>query len=150
MSPKERDQVSREIYIQEVKDGLWSLKPFKVPGPDGLHIGFFQTYWNIVGSSVFEEVKEIFRSGTMPNHLNETLITLIPKFPGVDNLGSFRLISSCNTIYKVVTKMIVKRLRPYLLNLTFPLQTAFVSGRMEVDNMIIAQELIHTMSLKKG
>lgn len=150
MSPKERDQVSREIYIQEVKDGLWSLKPFKAPGPDGLHIGFFQAYWNIVGSSVFEEVKEIFRSGTMPNHLNETLITLIPKFPGVDNLGSFRPISSCNTIYKVVTKMIVKRLRPYLLNLTFPLQTAFVSGRMEVDNMIIAQELIHTMSLKKG
>ena len=119
MSPKERDQVSREIYIQEVKDGLWSLKPFKVLGPDGLHIGFFQTYWNIVGSSVFEEVKEIFRSGTMPNHLNETLITLIPKFPGVDNLGSFRPISSCNTIYKVVTKMIVKRLRPYFLNLTF-------------------------------
>ena len=142
--------MSREIYIQEVKNGLWSLKPFKVPRPDGLHIGFFQTYWNIVGSSVFEEVKEIFRSGTMPNHLNETLITLIPKFPGVDNLGSFRPISSCNTIYKVVTKMIVKRLRPYLLNLTFPLQTAFVSGRMEVDNMIIAQELIHTMSLKKG
>ena len=150
MSPKETDQVSREIYIQEVKDGLWSLKPFKVPRPDGLHIGFFQTYWNIVGSSVFEEVKEIFRSGTMPNHLNETLITLIPKFPGVNNLGSFRPISSCNTIYKVVTKMIVKRLRPYFLNLTFPLQTAFVSGRVEVDNMIIAQELIHTISLKKG
>ena len=150
MSPKERDQVSREIYIQEVKDGLWSLKPFKALGPDRLHIGFFQAYWNIVGSSVFEEVKEIFRSGTMPNHLNETLITLILKFPRVDNLGSFRPISSCNTIYKVVTKMIVKRLRPYLLNLTFPLQTPFVLGRMEVDNMIIAQELIHTMSLKKG
>ena len=83
MSPKERDQVSREIYIQEVKDGLWSLKPFKVPGPDGLHIGFFQTYWNIVGSFVFEEVKEIFRSGTMPNHLNEPLSLSSRNFLGL-------------------------------------------------------------------
>ena len=30
------------LSIQEVKKGLWSLKPFKAPGPDGLHDGFFQ------------------------------------------------------------------------------------------------------------
>ena len=149
MSLEERIQVSREISIQEVKECLWSLKPFKAPGPDGLHTGFFQAYWNIVGSSVFEEVKEILRCGSMPDHLNETLITLISKCPGAATLGSFRPISLCNTIYKVVTKMIVMRLRPLLPNLISPLQTAFVPGRMGVDNMITAQELIHTMSLKK-
>ena len=141
--------MSREISIQKVKDGLWSLKPFKAPGPNGLHTGFFQAYWNIVESFIFKEVREIFRSGTMPNHLNETLITLIPKCLGANNLGSFCPISLCNTIYKVVTKMIVKGLRPYLPNLISPLQTAFVSGRMGVDNMIIVHELIHTMTLKK-
>ena len=31
-----------------------------------------------------------------------------------------------------------------------PLQTAFVPGRKGLDNMIIVQELIHTMSTKKG
>ena len=103
-----------------------------------------------MGSLVFEEVKEIFRCGSMPDHLNETLITLIPKCPGAATLGSFRPISLCNTIYKVVTKMIVIRLRPLLPNLISPLQTAFVPERMGVDNMIIAQELIHTISLKKG
>ena len=44
MTPKERIQVSREISIQEVKECLWSLKPFKAPRPDGLHAGFFQAY----------------------------------------------------------------------------------------------------------
>lgn len=29
---------------QEVKEGLWSLKPLKALGPDGLHVGFFQAY----------------------------------------------------------------------------------------------------------
>ena len=126
------------------------MKPFKAPGPDGLHAGFFQSYWSIVSDTVFREVKEIFDNLSMPPHLNETLITLIPKCPGADSLGLFRPISLCNTVYKVVTKTIVKRLRPLLPHLISPLQTAFVPGRLGVDNMIITQEIIHTMSLKRG
>ena len=53
-------------------------------------------------------------------------------------------------MYKVVTKIIVKRLRPFLPKLISPLQNAFVPERMGLDNMIIAQERIHTMTLKKG
>ena len=41
MLPEERDQVLKEFSIQEVKDSLWSLKSFKAPGPDRLHVGFF-------------------------------------------------------------------------------------------------------------
>ena len=126
------------------------MKPFKAPGLDGLHVGFFQRYWSIVGETVFREVKEIFANCAMPPHLNETLITLIPKCSGANSVGLFRPISLCNTIYKVVTKMIVKRLRPLLPSLISPLQTAFVPGRLGVDNMIIAQEIICTMSLKRG
>lgn len=70
--------------------------------------------------------------------------------PGAATLGSFRPISLCNTIYKVAAKMIVKRLRHLLLNLISLFQIAFVPGRMGVNKMIIAQELIHAMSLKRG
>ena len=41
-------------------------------------------------------------------------------------------------------------IRPKLLDLVSPLQTAFVPGRNGVDNAIIVQELIHSMSKKKG
>ena len=139
-----------DVSIQEVKESLWSMKPFKSPGPDGLHAGFFQSYWNTVGASLFEEVRSIFQNGVIPPHLNETLIALVPKCLGADCLASFRPISLSNMTYKVVTKVIVKRLRPSLPSLISPLQTTFVPGKMGMDNMIIAQELIHTMSLKKG
>ena len=65
----------------------------------------------------------------MPDYLNQTLITLIPKCSGPDSLSKFRPIGLCNSIYKVVTKIIVLRLRPLLARLISPLQTAFVPGK---------------------
>lgn len=52
-------------------------------------------------------------------------------------------------MYKVVTKIIVGRIRPLLSGLVSTLQIAFVLGRKGVDIAIIAQELIHFMSKKK-
>ena len=56
----------------------------------------------------------------------------------------------CNTVYKVVSKIVVARLRPYLDKLISPCQTAFVLGRKGINNAIIVQEVIHTLSKKKG
>ena len=42
------------------------------------------------------------------------------------------------------------RLRPHLHKLISPLQSAFVPRRRSVDNAIVVQELIHTISIKKG
>uniref|UniRef100_A0A2N9IBY2 Reverse transcriptase domain-containing protein n=1 Tax=Fagus sylvatica TaxID=28930 RepID=A0A2N9IBY2_FAGSY len=134
----------------EIKNSLWSFKPFKAPGPDGLHPGFFQRCWHHVGPSVIREVSSIFVTGKMPEYLNSTLISLVPKCLGPELFGHFRPISLCNTVYKVVTKIIVNRIRPLLGELISPYQAAFVPGRRGVDNVIIAQELIHSMSKKKG
>lgn len=144
------DRLTSPITNSEIRSALWSPKPFKAPGPDGLHAGFFQRLWHIMGDSVIDEVKLIFSSGKVPDYLNRTLITLIPKCPSPESIGNYRPISLCNSIYKVVTKIIVARLRPHLLDLVSPLQTAFVPGRNGVDNAIIVQELIHSMSKKKG
>lgn len=41
------------------------LKPYKIPGPNGLHVGFFQRFWLIVGNSVKAKVKSIFSFGVV-------------------------------------------------------------------------------------
>lgn len=65
-------------------------------------------------------------------------------------LGNYRPISLCNAIYKIVTKIVVARLRSYLDKLISPLQTTLVLGRKGIDNAIIMQEIIHTLSKKSG
>ena len=99
---------------------------------------------------MIEEVQKIFADRRLPEDLNYTHIALIPKIQGPETLGNYRPISLCNTVYKVVTKIIVARLRPYLDKLISLMQTAFVPGRKGIDNIIIAQEIIHGLGKKKG
>ena len=74
---------------------------------------------------------------------------LIPKTHGPESIGSYRL-SLCNSVYKIVSKILVGRIRPLLDQLISPCQAAFVPGRRGVDNAIVVQEIIHTMGRAKG
>ena len=150
LTEEEHGSLEMELNDEENKAVLWSLKASKAPGPDGLHAGFFYRFWLLVGGSVKDEVKRTFGEKRIPNYLNKTLIALIPKILGLETIRSYRPIGLCNTVYKMVTKIIVAKLRPFLSKLVSLLQTTFVPGRRRTYNAIIVQELIHTISRKKG
>lgn len=95
------------ITNKEVWTALKCLKPHKAPGPDGLHPVFFQKNWDLTGQSMVEFVKGVFRTGKIPDGVNETLISLIPKCQSPETVAQFRPISLCNTSHKVVSKIIV-------------------------------------------
>lgn len=59
-------------------------------------------------------------------------------------------ISLCNTIYKLITKVMVNRLRPHLDQLIGPFQSSFLSGWGTSDNAIFLQEVIHAMHKSKN
>ncbi|KAL0013725.1 hypothetical protein SO802_000794 [Lithocarpus litseifolius] len=60
LSEEERCKMGREVDEEEIRAALWSLKPFKAPGPDGLHARFFQYFWHDVQAFVCHEVKKAF------------------------------------------------------------------------------------------
>ena len=53
-------------------------------------------------------------------------------------------------VYKIITKVIVARIRPHLDSMISPYQAAFILGRRGTDNTIILQEIIHSMGRSKG
>ena len=124
--------ISREVTSCEIKKAIFSFQPQKVPGPDGFHPIFFQRFWNIVGHSITSRIKDIFLTRKILFDLSTTLIQLIPKVGKPETILQYRLIDLCNTIYKTITKVLVYRLKPHL------------------NNIIIAQELKHTMSISKS
>ena len=43
-SDEEQELIGKDVSDEEIRRGLWALKPFKAPGSDGLHAGFFQHF----------------------------------------------------------------------------------------------------------
>ncbi|WP_192819809.1 reverse transcriptase domain-containing protein, partial [Escherichia coli] len=62
--------------------------------------------------------------------------------------ADFRPIACTNVIYKTITKIIASRMIPCLPGLIDPAQGAFVDGRLMLDNVFLAQELIKGYSRK--
>ena len=63
---------------------------------------------------------------------------LIPKVEVPVKMSQFRHISLCNVFYKLITKVLVNRLLPILMDLVGPVQNSFIPGRSTTDNAIIA------------
>lgn len=83
LSDSDRECLTASVSEDEIRVALWSMKAFKAPGPDGLHAGFFQQFWPLVGPKVVQEIKKIFPLRKIPEYLNRTLIALIPKIQGL-------------------------------------------------------------------
>ncbi len=115
------------------------MHPLKASSPDGLPGLFFKHYWEIVGSQVICTIQSFFCSGWLLQKLNQTLITLIPKRVGVCNFNQFRPISLCNFCYKIISTILVNRLRPLLARIIDPAQSAFVPKRWISENIVLAQ-----------
>lgn len=84
-------------------------------------------------------------AGSILLALNATFLTLIPKTDTAATPAKFRPISLCNVIYKIISKVIVNRLKPLMPSLISQEQTSFVEGRQILDGIIIAHEVIHTL-----
>lgn len=95
-------------------------------------------------------LEQIFNGTLSVRDINDTLIVLIPKVPNPEFLHNFPPISLCNVSYKLITKLIANRIWPVISHLVAPNQSSFVPGRHIQDNIIIAQELIHSMDQIKG
>ncbi|KAL0444981.1 UNVERIFIED_CONTAM: LINE-1 reverse transcriptase [Sesamum latifolium] len=86
---------------------------------------------------------DFFVTGRLLKQVNSTLISLIPKVNNPTVVAEFRPISCCNVLYKVITKILVQRMRGILDKLISPSQNAFVLGRSIGDNILLARELFY-------
>lgn len=91
---------------------------------------------------------EYFQSEEMLNGVNNTVINLIPKSSHAESVGDYRPIACCNTIYKVISKMLCSRLKLVLPSIIAMNQSAFVAGRTIVQNILICQDLVRIYNRK--
>lgn len=72
-----------------------------------------------MGPQVIAAVKESFNNGKLIKQINATKIALVSKCSQPVKVKDYSVIACCNTLYKVISKILVNRLKkclPHLLN----------------------------------
>ena len=93
---------------------------------------------------------EHLQSRKVPPEINKTLLVLIPKNDHPQTLKMYRPISLCTLVYKTITKMIANKLKMILPHFVGTQQISFVPKRHITENIVITQEVIHSMRRKTG
>jgi len=97
---------------------------------------------------VTRAVLHFLNGGSFDNAINSTNICLIPKVPSPSKVTDYSSISLCNVLYKLISKVLVNRLKVVLPHIISLEQSAFIPRRLITNNIMVAFETLHTMDTR--
>lgn len=113
------------------------MHSLKASGLDGFQPLFYKQFWHIIGNEDIQKIQIFFITKVLNPTWNSTFSSVIPKNSTLIKVSHFGPSSLCNVLYKVISKILVKRLRDILNSHISPLQAAFI-----LDNWISKNTLI--------
>lgn len=119
----------REFTEQEIEETIFSMATNKAPGPNEFTVEFFKACWPIIKSDLLILVRNFHRTKKFLPAINATFLTLIPKSNQADSPDKFRPIALCNVLYKILSKLMVERLKSILPSIISQEKTGYVEGR---------------------
>ncbi|KAL4360430.1 hypothetical protein GQ457_04G021670 [Hibiscus cannabinus] len=143
------ESLMRPFTNDEILSAFQDINPRKASGIDGLLASFYHQHWDLIGKDVIQLCQDLLSQRIDMATVNNTIIALIPKVTEPVCMKQLRPISLWTTIYKIVSKTLLNRMKPYLHLFISENQSAFLKGRLISDNILIAYELIHYLSSSK-
>jgi hypothetical protein len=134
--------------IDEVREAIFSIDADSAACPNGFSSLFYQYYWDIIHDDVYSAIIDFFEGGHLSRGFAATSIILLPKKENACRWTDYRPISLCTVFNKLITKLMNSRLSSFLPCIISPQQSVFVPGRLIGDNVLLTQELLHTLDNK--
>uniref|UniRef100_A0A803PU32 Reverse transcriptase domain-containing protein n=1 Tax=Cannabis sativa TaxID=3483 RepID=A0A803PU32_CANSA len=150
LTEEEIELLQATFSANEIKKATFQLSHDKAPGLDGFSDCFFQKNWHLLGKDINTAPQSFLNGDADLAAIKKTLIVLIPKRPNPEKITDYRPISLWSTFYKIISRILVNRLKPILSRIISPSQSAFLPNRLISDNIIIGQEVMHSLSHRKS
>ena len=123
----ENQELEDEISIDEVRNALKGFQNNKSPGDDGFTKEFYEAFFDLLGNALLESFNAGFVNGTLSVSQRRGIISLIPKDENnLTTLSNWRPITLLNVDYKILAKVIAKRIESVLPKLIHSDQTGFI------------------------
>lgn len=144
-----RESLEVEFTEDEIFTALKSCNGDKAPGPDGFNFKFLLSFWTLIKDDVVNLFMEFHRDGLFIKSLNSTFVVLIPKKEGPQDFKDFCPINLVSSMYKLISKVLSRRLANVLHLIIGENQHAFVEGKQIFDVFMIANELVDDLITQK-
>ena len=129
-APLNRDEVHRAAA---------SLAKGKSPGPDEIPAEFYKMYSDMISQELLEVYKEFHTDGAIHDSFKEGEIAILYKKKDSRDLRNYRPITLLNVDYKILTKILAKRLARHINEFASQHQNGFVPKRNIFDNIHLTQ-----------
>lgn len=123
-----RQALAASFLFEDTSNALRGMGSMKAPGPDGYQPIFFEHTWEVTGHALHQFTQRILEGEEVPLDAAEVLLVLIPKENRPSSIRGFRPISLCNVCVKVISRMLVNRLKEILCEVISPTQASFIPG----------------------
>ena len=143
LSEESREACEGKISKDECYEVLKTMKLNKAPGNDGFSVEFYITFWLHIGEQLVEAVNDAYDRGNLSTSQKQGVITLIEK-DGKDPLyiKNYRPITLLNVDYKILSKVLAKRMKKVLREIIHIDQVGYMDNRnigeaiRSIDDMI--------------
>lgn len=137
-------------HEEEIKEAVQFFGSKKSPGPSVFLISFYKKFGCILKKDICQILQDFHENDIMNrNVINNTYIALITKKKNCTLSKDFRPISLTTSLYKIIAKVLVNRLKPTLPKTIFDNQLAFVKGRQITDTIFMANEAVDYWKVSK-
>jgi hypothetical protein len=129
LSNDEREELERNISIDEFDKAMDKAKLNTSPGIDSISNRFIKTFWHIFRVPLFEYAKCCYDKEILTENFRCAKVRLIPKKGDTSQLKNWRPISLLNCFYKIISRVVAFRLRKVMDKITKVGQKGFSSTK---------------------
>ena len=109
-----RDELEKDILIDELRDIVKESVNNKSPGLDGISYEFYKTTLDLIQDDLLEILQCQLNRKKIVDSNKEGVTRLASKVDGVPSVDELRPITPLNCDYKLLSKWFVKRVKPVL------------------------------------
>jgi exonuclease III len=146
----EKKCLDEDISKEEIAAALKELANNKAPGSDGLDASFYKFFWSKIGVYVCGSLMQGINEGEMSIEQKRAVLTLLPKKDKDPRyIKNWRPLSLLNVDYKILAKLLARRLQKVLSDIINTDQTGCIAKRSAHSNIRSIIDIVNHANEKK-